>query len=297
MAMPEVPITSAPPIAPAQQPILEWDCHVHAFGLETDYPVIAGAAYRPPDAYPEQYLEEATRAGLKHCVYVQPSIYGADNRALLDALAKGKGHHRAIVEPSVRWDRSQFESLHMAGVRGVRLNLLSQRLDKNSTMELSAFDVAHIAPHKDILRALGWHIAVHIDVTQPGLLLDLCKTFPSIPLVLDHFGRPPRGSVVPPFGAFALLFEGLESGQVYVKLSAPYQFSKEPPPYADVGALAIHLLKSYPTRLLFGSNWPHVGGDNTIPFVQGLIASVAEWAKVASTSVNRLDANARQLYV
>jgi D-galactarolactone isomerase len=50
----------------------------------------------------------------------------------------------------------------------------------------------------------------------------------------------------------------VETGKVWVKLSAPYETSRTGPPYYDdVGALARKLISVAPERMLWASNWPH----------------------------------------
>ena len=49
-------------------------------------------------------------------------------------------------------------------------------------------------------------------------------------------------------------------GRTYVKLSAPYESSLDDPPYMkDAGKRAAALIKAAPERMLWASNWPHLG--------------------------------------
>ena len=51
----------------------------------------------------------------------------------------------------------------------------------------------------------------------------------------------------------------LQTGRVWVKLSAPYAGGRTgPPPYREVGLLARRLVDAAPERMLWGSDWPHV---------------------------------------
>ena len=49
----------------------------------------------------KQYLDLLTALGLGRAVLIQPSVYGTDNRALMDALGKHRQGLRgvAVVEP------------------------------------------------------------------------------------------------------------------------------------------------------------------------------------------------------
>ena len=55
-----------------------------------------------------------------------------------------------------------------------------------------------------------------------------------------------------------MLLRLLENGRTWVKLSAPYEWSKAGPPnYTDVGQLAYTLSRAAPDRMLWATNWPH----------------------------------------
>ena len=160
------------------------DCHVHAFGPLDRYPAKAERGYDPPTARPDAYREEARAAGIGRCVFVQPSIYGDDNSALLDALTDRECRDRGIATPSDGWNLKDLAGLHERGIRGLRLNLLSPGGNGPATIRNLA------QPMKD----LGWHVAALLDATQHGLLDDLLAHL-DVPIVLDHFGRPPQGVV------------------------------------------------------------------------------------------------------
>ena len=87
---------SAPPCAahdPAPRkpglvlPNLACDTHAHVCGPESQYPYWPGRIYTPPDALPSQYGHLLQVLGVQRAVLVQPSVYGSDNTAMLDALA------------------------------------------------------------------------------------------------------------------------------------------------------------------------------------------------------------------
>jgi predicted TIM-barrel fold metal-dependent hydrolase len=241
------------------------DCHVHAFGPLDRYPAKAERGYDPPAARPDAYRTEAGSAGIGRCVFVQPSIYGDDNKALLDALAERDGRDRGIVTPSDGWTLKDLAGLHERGIRGLRLNLLSPGGNGPAT-------IRRLAP---AMKDLGWHVAALLDATQPGLLDDLLAHL-GVPVVLDHFGRPPQGVVDPGLAAFAPLRRALAAGRIFVKLSAAYQISQEAPPWNDVAPLAVTLIETGPENVLFASNWPHVGGSG-VPDLRHMIDVTAGW--------------------
>src|SRR5581483_11127236 len=62
------------------------DCHVHIFGDPRGYPWFSGRVYTPPPASVDELLALQRALHMSRVVLVQPSVYGTDNRCLLDAL-------------------------------------------------------------------------------------------------------------------------------------------------------------------------------------------------------------------
>ena len=263
-----------------------WDCHVHPFGAPEQYPVSPHATYAVPEQPFEAYRQALADAGIDRSVLVQPSLYGDDNAALIDRLRKDRElGHRAIIAPPVDCSAANIEMLHALGVRGVRLNLLSPGGNKPDSL----WNLLHM------MRSAGWHVAAHIDVTVPGLLDELVDTL-KVPLVLDHMGRPPMDGITPDLAPFESMFRQMKKGNVYVKLSAPYQFSRQPQSYRDVEPLALGILRANPDRVLFGSNWPHIGAKD-VGSVASLLATCRDWAELAGCNARwMLERNPLALY-
>src|SRR3954471_24522190 len=100
------------------------DCHAHVCGPESRYPYAANRLYTPHDALPSDYRRMLDSLGIQRGVLVQPSIYGADNRALLEALKLDREPLRGCAV--VPWDiaANEIEALHAAGIRAVRCNIV-----------------------------------------------------------------------------------------------------------------------------------------------------------------------------
>ena len=62
---------------------------------------------------------------------VQPSVYGTDNTALLDALSRQRQGLRgvAVVDPGLSLE--DIRALDAAGIRGVRFNLVDHKGERN----------------------------------------------------------------------------------------------------------------------------------------------------------------------
>jgi predicted TIM-barrel fold metal-dependent hydrolase len=232
------------------------DCHVHVFGPASRYPWDAARGYTPAHASLESLQALHRSLGIERMVIVQPSPYGSDNRCTLDAIARlgGTGRGIAVVDESITTD--ELQRLHAAGVRGIRINLESQgQHDPQVGRRALTRAAEQVAP-------LGWHVQTFTNLAMLSALADLLRDLP-VPLVVDHMGRADAAKGVDQPG-FDTLLEGVASGRVYVKLSAPYRVSKQTD-YPDAAAIATALIDANPDRVLWGSDWPHPGSAAGVP--------------------------------
>ena len=242
------------------------DTHMHVF--ESRFPLAPTATVTPPEAPVADYLKVCRRLGIERTVVVQPTGYGTDNSCTLEAVAAiGAGARGiAVVDESV--PDAELHRLDAAGIRGLRFQMLPGGV---IPWESVAPLAARIAP-------LGWHAQVQLD----GRLLPereaLLKSLPCT-LVIDHTGKFLE-PVPPDHPAFGVLLGLVQAGRTYVKLSAPYETSKVGLPlFDDVGVLAKALVRAAPERMLWATNWPHIGqpaerhGDEA-----GLLDLLLDWA-------------------
>lgn len=96
------------------------DCHAHVFGPQRRFPYLPNAAYIPPDALPQDRARMLTTISCQRAVLVQPSVYGADNRCMVAALASGVFNLRGVAVVREDIGDAELEALHQARVRGVR---------------------------------------------------------------------------------------------------------------------------------------------------------------------------------
>jgi D-galactarolactone isomerase len=241
------------------------DSHHHVY--DSRYPIDPTAQLRPADATFADYRALRQRLGIGRHVVVQPSTYGTDNRCLLDALSQFGADARGIAAVTDTVSDSELQSLHDAGVRGLRFNLAF----------LVGLTVAMIEPLSRRIDPLGWHIQVNASAAQilehRQLLANL-----SSPLVIDHMGQipQPEGVAHPAFGVVEDL---VARGRTWVKLSGPYLVSKTgAPDYADAGVLARSLAQLAPDRMVWGSDWPHPTQDaDSKPDAARLLDDLTLW--------------------
>ena len=225
------------------------DAHCHVFGPEARFPFAPERKYTPCDAGKEQLWALRDHLGFSRNVIVQATCHGADNRALVDALADANGRARGVA--TVRRDVSieKLTALHEAGVRGVRFNFVKRLVDKLPHADLVAI-AEKVAP-------LGWHVVIYFEAAELPEIRDLVTGLPT-PVVVDHMGRP--DVTQPVEGEAFQAFVGLlaEHGNFWTKVSCPERLSRSgPPDYADVVPFARHLVERFPDRVLWGTDWPH----------------------------------------
>lgn len=279
------PDCTAPPatVASAAQPLPAGTCdaHVHVFGPQARYPLAAGRNYTPHVCTLADYRKVMSALGIGRAVLVQPSVYGTDNSALLDALREGGPAFRGIAVPAGGTSDAQLRQMHALGVRGIRLNLVNpQMLGIDEALALC-----------ERVESMGWHLQVQLDLARGGgaALKALCAST-TLPVVVDHMGR-----MAPQAGAH-VLFDLLAAGRCWVKLSAPYRLSAEPAPHEDLSELVRALVRANPAQLLWGTDWPHTEQRSRTPDAASLAAMLRAWLPDAQMLARVCVANPASLY-
>lgn len=245
------------------------DVHAHVCGPADRYPLIPERLYTPPEASMADFRHMLDALGVDRAVLVQPSIYGTDNRAMLDALASDPQRLRGVAVVPFDVPAGEIERLHAAGVRGVRCNIVDLKAGKGQ-LPLDALRrlAARIAP-------FGWHVEFLMHVDEfPDLDRQLAD-FP-VPVVFGHLGYVPvaRGTGT---AGFAALLRLMRDGRAWVKLTAPYRLTGSAMPYPDTDAFAAELVDAAPGQLIWGSDWPHVYIRTAMPNDGDLFDVFARW--------------------
>jgi predicted TIM-barrel fold metal-dependent hydrolase len=161
------------------------DTHCHVFGPADTFPYAADRSYTPPDAPLAKYLAMLATVGMTRGVLVQGSAHGADNTAMLDALAREPKRLRGVAVADESVPAAELKRWARLGVRGLRFNHFFRdgQLHYRGGITLDA--ARKLAP---VMKDLGWHLQLWIDVK------DLPDTIPildeiGLPVVIDHMGR------------------------------------------------------------------------------------------------------------
>ena len=279
-----------PPARPVTAPRMSLpagacDCHNHVFGPAAIFPYAQPRSYTPPDAPVSEYIKLHETLGVSRSVIVQPSVYGTDHRATLDAMRfypVGRIRGVAVIDAETSMER--LHELHAAGIRGTRINVLFKG-------GASIADARRIAER---VAPLGWHVQFLIDISQAQEALAEMASFP-VDVVIDHMGHMPA-ALGTGHAAFQSLLRMLQGGRCWVKLSGPYRFSAEEFPYRDVDAFVQALVRCNPERLVWGTDWPHPAISKAMPDDGALVDLLATWLPSERLRQQVLVDNAARLY-
>ena len=258
----------------------------HAHVVAGDAGIIPRAAERTtrPRPRPEQmYLDmpAARRRNARRAAQI--SVYGTDNRYMLEVLRRHPDQLRGIgvVGPDVT-DR-ELQNMHAAGVRGLRLNVLFGGG--------IGFDAMETLAHRT--KDMGWHMQFLMDARQLPELLPKMRKLP-VPGVVDHMGHMPVAEGLQSAGFQALRHMLVDHGW-WAKLSGAYRISTRFDAYEDVTPWARALIAAAPDRVVWGSDWPHV---HISPMVDTgrLRNQLAAWAPEPELRRRILVSNPQRLY-
>jgi 2-pyrone-4,6-dicarboxylate lactonase len=232
---------------PFKPPPFACDAHCHVFGPAAKFPYDPKAAYAPADAPLEDLQKLHSRLGIERAVIVHASCHGADMRVTLDAIARSAGRYRgtAIIDES--FTEKQFQQMHEGGIRGVRFNFVRHLGGRP--------DMGFFRATVERLRAIGWHLILHLDAEDLVEFENLFKTLP-VPFVIDHMGRV-KADAGPKQPAFRVLLEAMKNENAWVKICGAERVSSNGPPFTDAVPFARALIEAAPERILWGTDWPH----------------------------------------
>lgn len=261
------------------------DCHAHVFGPQNCYPYLPQATYIPPDALAGDYAHMLGTLGCERGVLVQPSVYGTDNTAMLDALRSGVFAFRGVAVVDDQISDRELEDMHRAGVRGVRINLAS------TTPGLTLEQAPRLAAR---LKALGWHLQFFFDLGKVSDIEERLSQL-DIDIVIDHFGRvrADDGIDAPPFQTLLRL---LRRDNVWAKLMGPYFLSDKTPGFPDVMPFARAAAAAAPDRVVWGTDWPHPSAHGLAPNDGALADLLLDWIPDEAQRQKVLVTNPARLY-
>jgi len=260
------------------------DSHVHVFGPAAVFPFDDSRNFTPVDAPKETLFALHRQLGISRCVIVQSAIHGFDNRAIEDAIAAGEGRYLGVALAPHDVPDEELQRLKAAGFRGVRFNFMKHLSAAATPKQVMAL-AQRLAP-------LGMHLQVHFQSDLVHSLAPLFRASP-VPIVIDHIGRVDAW-----LGAdaddFAALFALMAEPHLLMKVSGIDRIDPTPPYTAGI-ALARRLVKAYPDRCVWGTDWPHPNHTH-VPDDGQLVDALVQIAPTPELMQQLLIDNPQRLY-
>ena len=250
------------------------DCHAHIIA-PAQFPYADGPGYMPrADEVGDRQAFDRVRAahGVSHALLVQPSCYGIDNAAMLDAMRASGGRIKgiAVVPPDIP-DR-EMQRLREQEVVGVRLNLMRTDPDALARPGGEVF--------LSRIKAFGWLVQVYAT-GDVWAAVEAPLRRSGVRVLVDHFGDPDLIRGVDQPGFQAVLRLGRETDAV-VKLSAPYRPSQRPFHHEDVEPFVAAIVEAYGVdRCIWGSDWPFINTTQQVEY-GALLRLLPRWLPEAA---------------
>ena len=249
------------------------DAHCHVFGPVDKFPYAPERKYTPCDAPKEKLFALRDFLGFTRNVIVQGSCHGRNNAAMVDALKTAGDRARGVAVIGGDVGDDELRAMDEAGVRGVRFNFLKRLVD-SAPRDVFKRIADRIAP-------LGWHVVVYFEAPEMDDLTPFLRSLPTT-VVIDHMGRPDvsKGVDHHDFQRFVTLME--DNPNFWTKVSGEERLTIKGPPYDDVIPFSSYLVKRFPDRVLWGTDWPHPNMKSHMPD-DGVLVDLL--AKIAPTEV------------
>jgi predicted TIM-barrel fold metal-dependent hydrolase len=259
------------------------DTHFHLFGDASRYAMVDEREYTPPAITPAMARHLFQTLGIERAVVIQPSIYGADNRAQLEGAKDVGIPVRAVVVASYGVSDRELKNLHDQGARGLRFILAHP----------GGLPLSDLERFAERIKDMGWHVQFLAKGPQ---LLEIAPRIERLacPAVIDHMGmiRSADGVAQPAFQAVLRL---MRQGH-WVKLSGAYRLSTEQPPYRDLMPYVRELVAARADRIVWASDWPHAFLKGKMSNTTDLLDMLGEWVPDEGTRRKILVDNPAALY-
>ena len=278
------PSPSKPKFVPPKDAV---DAHCHVFGPAAEFPYSKLSKYIPCDAPKETLFALRDHLGFSRNVIVQASCHGKDNSAMIDALRASNGLARGVAVIDDQVSDDELRDMHDAGVRGVRFNFVKRLVDPKPQ--------DYYRKIANQVAKLGWHVVVYFEAADLNGLIPFLESLPTI-IVIDHMGRPDvsEGIDSSGFATFQNLMARNEN--IWTKVSCPERLSIMGPPYDDVIAFSGALVAAFPTRVLWGTDWPHPNMKSHMPDDGHLVDIIPKIAPTKQLQTKLLVTNPLELY-
>jgi len=223
-----------------------WDTHAHVIAGDDMYPFVGARTYTPPPVSADDYVAMLDTVGIAFGVVIQISVHGTDNGPILQALRAHPTRLRGVGAIDGSESKEALLAMREAGMCGVRINdLFSGGAGSGQLLTIA-----------ERCRELGWHVDLALHGQRLRELVPVLRAM-DVPLVIDHMGwcDVRQGVNQPDFQA---VLELARLPNCWTKLSGAYRVSFQGPPWRDAAPFTRALAEAAPSRVVWGSDWPHV---------------------------------------
>ena len=228
-------------------PAGSWDTHAHVISLDPAYPMVGTRHYNPHAASAADFIGMLDAVGHRYGVLVQVSVHGTDNRLLLESLRAYPERLRGVAVISPNTPDRELAELKAAGVVGARIQTVV-----GGGIGPEDFDAI-----TGRCADFGWHLQLCLNGDEyPAMVPRLLKL--KIPFVIDHMGWFDIAQGINGAG-FQAVMHLVRNTDCLVKILGAFRRSLEGPPYRDTIPYAAALIDAAPDRMVWASDWPHVG--------------------------------------
>lgn len=247
MSSQEAPASPKPPRTPqvVRSPVASWDMHAHIIGPPKTQ--VSTRSFTAAKASAADYLAVLDQLGLDCGLIVQPTVHGRDHSILTNALQVHSTRLLGVAVIDTLMTGAELDALKDRGVVGARIfDILGDRAASRNFKWIGAR-----------CADLNWFL----QLAGPGrIFLSLRPLLERVrvPMVIDHLGWIDVREGVSG-NAFQCVRQLVRDYGAFVKLSAMNRLSQEGPPFVDIVPFARALIEAAPQRVLWGSDWPHIG--------------------------------------
>lgn len=220
------------------------NCHAHVIGPRERFPLDPDRPFEHPEAPAETLFALQDHYGFDRLVLIQSLAHGDDHTAAAAAIAMRPDRTRGVAFAPKQATVAGFRTLALKGFVAARVHM-ARRLP----CHLSADEMEHVAR---CAAEVGWHIEIHCHGAELAEILHRLPGLPC-PVVIDHMAYPDPT-------LHEAVLAALDMKDVYAKISAPDRIDATD--YGIGAASARILIERAPEKLLWGSDWPHVGIDH-----------------------------------
>jgi predicted TIM-barrel fold metal-dependent hydrolase len=170
---------------------------------------------------------------------------------MLDSLRARPGDSRGVAVIDETTTDAMLAEMDTLGVRGVRLNLVS-----NGEPDGPAA-IAELQAAAARVGRLGWHVQIFAAPALLALMAPAIRAL-EVPVVVDHMGAC-DGRLAADRPGFSALLALLAEGRCWVKVSGANRVSVAGGDFADAVPVMRALIAANPARAVWGTDWPHIG--------------------------------------